>query len=102
MSEREGFLRRWSRRKRELAEPAPAPTADQEVPAPPDPSVANDSSAAGPAAAPEPLVDLAKLPPIESIAAATDIRPFLAPGVPSELTRAALRRAWATDPAIRD
>ena len=102
MSEREGFLRRWSRRKRELAEPAPAPTADQEVPAPPGPSVANDSSAAGPAAAPEPLVDLAKLPPIESIAAATDIRPFLAPGVPSELTRAALRRAWATDPAIRD
>jgi uncharacterized protein DUF3306 len=102
MSEREGFLRRWSRRKRELAEPAPAPAADQEVPARPEPSVGNDSSAAGPAAASEPLVDLAKLPPIESIAAATDIRPFLAPGVPAELTRAALRRAWAADPAIRD
>ncbi|MFZ0115026.1 MAG: DUF3306 domain-containing protein, partial [Xanthobacteraceae bacterium] len=71
MSEREGFLRRWSRRKRELAEPAPAAAADQEVPARPGPSVANDSPAAGP----EPLVDLAKLPPIESIAAATDIRP---------------------------
>jgi hypothetical protein len=102
MSEREGFLRRWSRRKRELAEPAPAPAADQEVPARPEPSAANDSPAVEPAAAPEPLVDLAELPPIESIAAATDIRPFLAPGVPAELTRAALRRAWAADPAIRD
>ena len=27
---------------------------------------------------------------------------FFAPGVPAELTRAALRRAWVTDPAIRD
>jgi hypothetical protein len=26
----------------------------------------------------------------------------LASGVPSDLTRAALRRAWSTDPAIRD
>jgi Protein of unknown function (DUF3306) len=102
MSEREGFLRRWSRRKRELAEPAPVAAADQEVHARPESPFGNDSSAVEPAAAPEPLVDLAKLPPIESIAAATDIRPFLAPGVPAELTRAALRRAWAADPAIRD
>ena len=42
------------------------------------------------------------LPPIGSIGAASDIRPFLAPGVPVDLTRAALRRAWSTDPAIRD
>jgi hypothetical protein len=27
---------------------------------------------------------------------------FLRPGVPADLTRAALRRAWAADPAIRD
>jgi hypothetical protein len=27
---------------------------------------------------------------------------FLRPGVPAELAQAALRRAWATDPAIRD
>ena len=37
-----------------------------------------------------------------SITAATDIRAFLAPGVPAELTRAALRRAWSADPKIRD
>jgi hypothetical protein len=42
------------------------------------------------------------LPPIESITATTDVRPFLAPGVPPELTRAALRRAWVADPQIRD
>jgi hypothetical protein len=46
--------------------------------------------------------DLSKLPPIESIGAETDIRAFLTPGVPAELTRAALRRAWAADPKIRD
>jgi Protein of unknown function (DUF3306) len=44
----------------------------------------------------------ANWPPIESIGAGSDIRPFLAPGVPADLTRAALRRAWSTDPAIRD
>ena len=42
------------------------------------------------------------LPPIQSITAETDIRGFLAPGVPSEVTRAALRRAWTCDPAIRN
>jgi hypothetical protein len=46
--------------------------------------------------------DLASVPPIESITADTDIRAFLAPGVPAELVRDALRRAWATDPKIRD
>jgi len=50
----------------------------------------------------EPAFDLARLPPIESITAETDIRAFLAAGVPPDLTRAALRRAWAADPTIRD
>src|ERR1700730_8321043 len=44
----------------------------------------------------------ANLPPIESIGAGSDIRPFLAPGVPTDLTRAALRLAATTDPTIRD
>jgi hypothetical protein len=46
--------------------------------------------------------DPASVPPIESITADTDIRAFLAPGVPGELACGALRRAWATDPKIRD
>ena len=49
-----------------------------------------------------PPVDLTRLPPIESITAETDISAFLAPGVPAELTRAALRRAFSADPSIRD
>ena len=40
--------------------------------------------------------------PIDSIVAGSDIRAFLQSGVPAELTKAALRRAWTTDPAIRD
>jgi hypothetical protein len=49
-----------------------------------------------------PALDVTNLPPIESITAESDIRAFLAPGVPAELARAALRRAWAADPRIRD
>jgi hypothetical protein len=46
--------------------------------------------------------DPASLPPIDSITAGTDIRAFLRVGVPPTLTHAALRRAWASEPAIRD
>ena len=49
-----------------------------------------------------PQFDITSLPSLNSITAATDVRAFLAPGVPAELTRAALRRAWTADPAIRD
>jgi hypothetical protein len=49
-----------------------------------------------------PAFDPASLPPIESIDAGSDVSAFLRPGVPADLTRAALRRAWVTDPAIRD
>jgi hypothetical protein len=48
------------------------------------------------------VFDPASLPPIQSITAETDIRGFLGTGVPPELTRAALRRAFACDPAIRN
>jgi hypothetical protein len=103
MSEQEKFLERWSRRKRQSGEDSareakqdPAPGARDaesgELPAPGAPS----------AAAAEPAFDPASLPPLESIVANSDIRAFLRPGVPAGLTRAALRRAWSADPAIRD
>ena len=44
----------------------------------------------------------AGLPSIEAITVDTDIRGFLQSGVRAELSRAALRRAWVSDPAIRD
>ena len=48
------------------------------------------------------LFDPVGLPPIEAITANTDISGFLQSRIPAELTRAALRRAWVSDPAIRD
>jgi hypothetical protein len=96
MSEPEKFLDRWSRRKREAAEePAPAAAKDATAaPLPPD-GEAKEAAAEVP-------FDPASLPPIESISANSDIRAFLQPGVPPDLSRAALRRAWSADPAIRD
>src|SRR5262245_43491156 len=111
MSEPENFIARWSRRKRE-AEDADATKSAAAVPAPAPASAESgeerrkgSEAAPGEPAAPEPselTFDPTKLPPIETITAESDIRPFLAPGVPAELTRAALRRVWATDPKIRD
>jgi Protein of unknown function (DUF3306) len=46
--------------------------------------------------------DPASLPSIETITVDTDIRGFLHSHVPAALTRAVLRQAWASDPAIRD
>jgi Protein of unknown function (DUF3306) len=63
-----------------------------------------DSAApqAGPDAAKNEPVGPASLPSIDAITADTDIIAFLQSGVPAELTRAALRRAWTSDPAICD
>jgi len=88
MSEEE-FLARWSRRKREArAEPAKPAAVQPTLP----PERKDDDSE----------FDLSSLPSIDEINAATDITAFLSKGIPPELSRAALRRAWATDPAIRD
>jgi hypothetical protein len=95
----QSFLQRWSRRKLAAADRATeAPDAAAEGSDIAEPKLQAPVSAEPSAAA----FDPASLPPIESIGAATDIRPFLASGVPPELTRAALRRAWTSDPAIRD
>src|SRR6516164_5196645 len=109
MSERETFITRWSRRKRA----APASRSEAELreggdpgalplPADREPPELADGSSAQIRERPELGIDLAKLPPIDSITAKSDVSAFLAPGVPVELTRAALRRAWAVDPAVRD
>jgi hypothetical protein len=111
MSEPENFLSRWARLKREAAEAVEAAGAREaaETPDAAAPDAAADASRASASAndaeavpESEPAFDIASLPPIESITATTDIRAFLKPGVPPDLTRAALRRAWAADPAIRD
>jgi hypothetical protein len=106
MSEPEGFLSRWARLKRAADETPQTSQDDASTTASPDtprgaPS-ADSVAPSGTAPADELGVDLSALPSIDSITAATDIRGFLAPGVPAELTRAALRRAWVADPKIRD
>ncbi|MDO5658775.1 MAG: DUF3306 domain-containing protein [Paracoccus sp. (in: a-proteobacteria)] len=97
MSGEGDFLGRWSRRKRtpeveseaeEQAEPQPAPEP------PPEDATAPDAQAEA--------ALLAALPDLSEITAATDIRAFLQKGVPAALRNAALRRAWAADPAIAD
>ena len=99
MSDEEDFLTRWSRRKREArsAKP-PQPEAGDAGDA------CRSSRCRRPRARtkPQAAFDPASLPPIESITALSDITAFLRAGVPAELTRAALRRAWTADPAIRD
>ena len=103
MTEPENFLKRWSKRKlaeRERSHDEHA--AKQHPPIEHDASAAEPLQADGIAKASNKTFDLADLPPIDSIAANTDVTAFLRPGVPPDLTRAALRRAWTSDPAIRD
>jgi hypothetical protein len=108
MSEPENFVARWSRRKREAAQDADATKSSPAAPPDADsPPATNDAGKSERTSAergelPELPFDLASLPPVESITAESDIRAFLAPGVPPELARAALRRVWTADPAIRD
>lgn len=112
MSESESFLSRWARRKQdaqheeERKRPLESAEGDTSGAEPDtrakvgiDAGKKNDSA---PATAEAEPFDIDSLPSIESINAATDIRDFLRPGVPADLSRAALRRAWTTDPAIRD
>ena len=90
MNDPEDFFSRWSRLKRESGMEGGG---DQERAV---------DAVPGAATSLPPAFDPASLPPIESIVADSDIRLFLEAGVPAELTRAALRSAWAADPAIRD
>ena len=91
MSPDDGFLSRWSRRKLDAKAPAPSE---------PEPSaVAADPAEAEPELSPD---ELAELPKLEDLTADSDIGPFLRKGVPALLRRAALRRVWELDPAIRD
>ena len=85
--EESGFLRRWSERKRaaRASEPLDPPT---ELPAP----IVETT-------APEPF-DPADLPALESLDGSSDYTAFLRPGVPLEMTKAALRQAWRSDPVI--
>jgi hypothetical protein len=104
MNDRENFISRWSRRKREAADeksqseqPDIADAAKET-----DRTASLSSEESKLAKADSAEFDPASLPPIESIEAGTDITAFMRAGVPSELRYAALRRAWSADSSIRD
>lgn len=97
MTGEDGFLGRWSRRKRaaeqavppvDAAEAGPAPEPAEPVPMAPEIVEA------------EAEFDPASLPAIDTLTAASDIRAFLAKGVPEALRNAALRKVWASDPFL--
>jgi hypothetical protein len=105
MSEHENFVSRWSRLKHESESQRKRQTELREPAAPSSTAVtssANEDEAAGPETPATPIFDPTGLPSLESITARTDISLFLRSGVPAELTMAALRRAWVSDPVIRD
>ncbi len=97
MAETGGFLARWSRLKRREDEQLPSAAAlpDGAAPAAAPEAGRPDRDAEG-----EEGFDASSLPPIESLCADSDYTAFLRQGVPEQLQTLALRKAWATDPAI--
>jgi hypothetical protein len=101
MNDPDNFLSRWSRRKLEVGEgkeKKEESAAEAHAKLAPDPgkvTLAPDKAAG-------PEFDADSLPPIESISAESDITAFMRIGVPETLKHAALRRAWSSDPVIRD
>jgi len=99
MSSDPDFLARWSRRKREAATDRIRQSKQIET----SDIVASETTAVPLAPLENRLpFDPASLPAIDSISAVSNIRPFLETGVPDHLARAALRRVWSVDPAIRN
>jgi hypothetical protein len=103
MTEPDNFIQRWARLKREsdieheigACRDGSAVEPEETVLVPPETHRWIDAAA-------DELFDPSGLPSIEAITAETDVRGFLQSRVPAELTRAALRQAWTSDPAIRD
>jgi TorA maturation chaperone TorD len=105
MTESENIVSRWSRMKQQSAgRAAPEGFPSDSKPIEADAGDLNAATAPRPATASlaSPTFDPVNLPPLQSITADTDIRSFLESNVPPGLAKAALRRAWVTDPAIRD
>jgi hypothetical protein len=111
-----GFLDRWSARKRaaEAEAEAARSAGEPSVGADAEPSEAGSvgtegaeaealaAEALGAETAEADAEAIARLPSIDELTAETDLRPFLRRGVPAALKRAALRKMWTLNPAIRD
>lgn len=103
----DGFLVRWSRRKRGAAVPEEAAVEavvapEVLAPEPEAPPVAPVAEVAPPAAEREVAAEPVSLPSLDSVSLDGNLSAFLRPGVPSGLRHAALRRMWSLDVGIRD
>ncbi|GJD79745.1 DUF3306 domain-containing protein [Methylobacterium gregans] len=122
----DGFLSRWTRRKRAVR--AAERATDRGLEPSANAAVGEDTAAAAGAAerddsegivnaasAPpeaaakrvagdpaEPADPVPELPDLNALTRESDLTPFLRAGVPAALRNAALRRMWSIDPAIRD
>jgi hypothetical protein len=99
MSGDENFLARWSRRKQALKEPESLPGEGSRTTGA---SEDGASPASGEGFARAEADPSEPLPRVEELTAESDISAFLRKGVPEALRKAALRRIWSLDPAIRD
>jgi Protein of unknown function (DUF3306) len=103
MTSPESFVSRWARLKRssDIQRGTEVAVDRARASAAETPTTGVEGAIAQPEITDAPF-DPAGLPSIDAIGVDTDIRGFLQSRVPAELTRAALRQAWASDPAIRD
>ncbi len=98
----QGFLGRWIKRKAEVRDQAAAETTGKDEPASATPAPERANAVDSDLAAQEPTFDISTLPKLDDITAQTNITDFMRREVPAALRNAALRQAWAIDPAIRD
>ena len=98
---KDGFIERWSRRKRTARRPrAEEGHADQTAQAPAGAAPAVEPPAGPPSeAAGDPEV-VARLPDLDSLDDASDFSVFLEEGVPDVIRRKALRKLWRIDPVL--
>ncbi|RUV72724.1 MAG: DUF3306 domain-containing protein [Mesorhizobium sp.] len=94
---------RWSRRKRAARYSATAEPEKDQLAADAAAAPAGIGEQLAPAIVePEAAEPAEPLPRVEDLTAQSDLSAFLHKGVPKMLKRAALRKMWSLDPAIRD
>lgn len=97
----DGFLGRWIKRKAESRE-QPENEDERSEGSETEGGVQSPEARPNAARAEEPAFDLSKLPTLDDIRADTNLSDFMRREVPAALRNAALKKAWALDPVIRD
>ncbi len=93
----DGFLERWSRRKRGDSSDGDLGTEAAEAPPLSEANTAESDTAESDAGDPEVI---AKLPDLDSLTGDTDFTVFLQDGVPEAMRRQALRKLWRLNPVF--